>query len=165
MARLYYLRQFRELIASNTGTVQKGIVVKWLLQEDITLTESYKRVQLEPRELSISRSTYSPARECVRAGWKRSRSWFAVWSPNAAKHGRVESTRKRVNEYPALWLLSSYLFALVLPKLYESPTRHDTDAKQSASLTDDPVTVLPCGLEPLLEQPPKLQKGLASNTT
>lgn len=55
-------------------------------------TESYKRVQLEPIELSISRSRYSWTREYVRAGWNRSRSWLAVCSPNAAKQGSVESS-------------------------------------------------------------------------
>ena len=92
--RLCYCGKLRESIGNSIGTSDKNVTVKSLCNEVWILTESYKRVQLEPRELSMSRSTYSLTRECVRAGWKRSRSWFAVWSPNAAKHGRLESARK-----------------------------------------------------------------------
>lgn len=57
----------------------------------VGLTESYNLVQLDPSELSISRSTCSPTRECVRVGWKRSLNCAAVSSPSAAKHGKFES--------------------------------------------------------------------------
>ena len=55
-------------------------------------TESYKRVQFEPSDVSMSLLTCSSTALCVRPCWKRSRSWLAVCSPRAAKQGREEST-------------------------------------------------------------------------
>lgn len=59
-------------------------------------TESYNRVQLEPIELMIKRSTWSPIAEWGSACWKRSRSIWAVCSPKAAKQGRVESAKRKI---------------------------------------------------------------------
>lgn len=71
--------------------LQRGQYIRYPKSLKRRRTESYKRVQFEPSDVSMSLFTCSSTAVCVRPCWKRSRSWAAVCSPSAAKQGRDES--------------------------------------------------------------------------
>ena len=79
--------------ANSTDTTQDRQFQTKMDKGGAWLTESYKRVQVEPSDVSMSLSTCSTTSECVSPCWKRSRNCAAVWSPDAAKQGSVESFR------------------------------------------------------------------------